>query len=528
MIPFRILPRFLKFMFTPLESPAIHGGDDKNKVVIPYRKGGVKAPSFLTGFTPLETIIKKQLVRRFLIVVVFGLFFGVVICPSEVFSREVDLSKAILSVKKDIEQVTEELNQQRSRIAAARKPLAGEIQTLESELAILRREASALRKLMWQKETGFNVLKQEAQFLQQEVQFVSSLLLEYRREMGIRAGAAENQGLLEELKEIDELFQSEDEASSSLKAIKPLLALVDKRSWRNLGGSVFGGDCLDEKGIVHQGKFVLAGPITYFVAKDNSIAGLVGTRPGSAQASVISNIGVKQIKKLSEGKETVIPVDFTLGEALKLEGFKKSWFEHIKAGGIVMVPILLLGLLCIVLVIWKFLSLKKLRINIGPALGEILRLLYQGKIDEAKRKAESLGKPLAPVLLEGIDHKDAPKEHIEEIMHERILTEIPLLEKHLPTLAVCASAAPLLGLLGTVTGMIHTFNLVTIFGTGEARLLSGGISEALITTEYGLMIAIPTLLAHAYLSRRVRKIINMLEQTAIGFINGLKLRRARV
>ena len=109
-------------------------------------------------------------------------------------------------------------------------------------------------------------------------------------------------------------------------------------------------------------------------------------------------------------------------------------------------------------------------------------------------------------------------------MHERIITEIPILEKHLPTLAVCASAAPLLGLLGTVTGMIHTFNLVTIFGTGDARLLSGGISEALITTEYGLVIAVPALFVHAYLSRRVRGIIDTLEQTAIGFVNGLKLR----
>ena len=85
---------------------------------------------------------------------------------------------------------------------------------------------------------------------------------------------------------------------------------------------------------------------------------------------------------------------------------------------------------------------------------------------------------------------------------------------------------PLLGLLGTVTGMIHTFRLVTVFGTGDARLLSGGISEALVTTEFGLMIAIPVLLVHAYLARRVRTIIGRLENRAIEFVGELKDRTA--
>ena len=83
--------------------------------------------------------------------------------------------------------------------------------------------------------------------------------------------------------------------------------------------------------------------------------------------------------------------------------------------------------------------------------------------------------------------------------------------------------APLLGLLGTVTGMIHTFNLATIFGTGNAKLLSGGISEALITTEYGLYIAIPVLLAHAFFARRVRSIIGALERAVVVFVNELTL-----
>jgi biopolymer transport protein ExbB len=131
------------------------------------------------------------------------------------------------------------------------------------------------------------------------------------------------------------------------------------------------------------------------------------------------------------------------------------------------------------------------------------------------------------VLEAGIEHRDAPKEHVEEIMYERLLAQVPKLEQLLAPLAVCASAAPLLGLLGTVTGMIHTFRLITVFGTGDARMLSSGISEALITTEVGLIIAVPALLVHAFLSRRVRKTVADARQASIMFVNGLKLVQAR-
>jgi biopolymer transport protein ExbB len=79
----------------------------------------------------------------------------------------------------------------------------------------------------------------------------------------------------------------------------------------------------------------------------------------------------------------------------------------------------------------------------------------------------------------------------------------------------------MLGLLGTVTGMINTFKMITVFGSGDPKLLSTGISEALITTEYGLIIAVPTLLVHAVLSRKVRGVIASMERNAVGFINGL-------
>jgi len=94
----------------------------------------------------------------------------------------------------------------------------------------------------------------------------------------------------------------------------------------------------------------------------------------------------------------------------------------------------------------------------------------------------------------------------------------------MPLIALTAATAPLLGLLGTVTGMIQTFQLITLFGTGDAQTLSGGISEALITTQFGLMVAVPALIVHALLSRKSKGVISNMEQTSIGFINGLSVR----
>jgi biopolymer transport protein ExbB len=126
--------------------------------------------------------------------------------------------------------------------------------------------------------------------------------------------------------------------------------------------------------------------------------------------------------------------------------------------------------------------------------------------------------------MEAVAHHNVPRDDLEEILHEAILIEIPRLERYLSLLSVGAVVSPLLGLLGTVTGMIHTFSLIEVFGTGDPRLLSGGISEALVTTMAGLAVAIPLVLVHALLSRRVRAVADALERSAIGFLNGLTLR----
>jgi hypothetical protein len=114
-------------------------------------------------------------------------------------------------------------------------------------------------------------------------------------------------------------------------------------------------------------------------------------------------------------------------------------------------------------------------------------------------------------------------------MYETVLATRLRLQRMLPFIAICAASAPLLGLLGTVTGIINTFKLITVFGSGDVKTLSGGISEALITTEFGLIVAIPSLLLHAFLSRKARSVIDQMEKAAVAFVNRVvKARQERV
>ena len=119
-----------------------------------------------------------------------------------------------------------------------------------------------------------------------------------------------------------------------------------------------------------------------------------------------------------------------------------------------------------------------------------------------------------------------PERHcLEEILFEKILEAQPRLERFLPFIAVTAAASPLLGLLGTVTGMITTFSQIRISGNSDINSLASGISEALVTTKFGLIAAIPALVLHALLSRRVQGLLAGMEKFSTAFVNGMERER---
>jgi len=123
------------------------------------------------------------------------------------------------------------------------------------------------------------------------------------------------------------------------------------------------------------------------------------------------------------------------------------------------------------------------------------------------------------VVKAGLNCWHLAREEMENALQEAILKEIPPMERYLSTLGMLAAIAPLLGLLGTVTGMIDTFHVITQHGTGDPRMMSGGISVALVTTMLGLSVAIPIMLAHTLLSRAVDNMIGQMEEKAVALVN---------
>jgi biopolymer transport protein ExbB len=222
-----------------------------------------------------------------------------------------------------------------------------------------------------------------------------------------------------------------------------------------------------------------------------------------------------------ENGEGTIPLDVTLGKALKIVEGNDTLFEHLAKGGSVGVVIISLGLVCLIIGGFKAYEITNFKTPSRKNVQKVIQSIESGNADEALSQASTLEGAGGDLLVSAVENHKIKSTNLEEILFEKILSAQPTLERFLPFMALTAAAAPLLGLLGTVTGMIKTFTLITIFGTGDAKSLSSGISEALVTTELGLVVAIPSLILHGLLSRMAKQKIGDLEQISVSFINGI-------
>jgi len=204
------------------------------------------------------------------------------------------------------------------------------------------------------------------------------------------------------------------------------------------------------------------------------------------------------------------PLDLSGGLAIRKNGSGNGLLDRIKAGGPVMIPIGLLVLIALGLVLERMLFLVRARRSIRR-LRDVAPALARGERPEAVRaRVEGHSGVLARVLTTVLDHPVGGEAAVDQALRE----QAPALERSLGLLGVLGTVAPFLGLLGTVTGLITTFGTLTAVGSNDPRLLAGGISEALITTQAGLIVAIPILLVHAYLTHRVDDVSDRLEDAA--------------
>jgi biopolymer transport protein ExbB len=230
-------------------------------------------------------------------------------------------------------------------------------------------------------------------------------------------------------------------------------------------------------------------------------------QPASRFASM-----AQDLQAASPGETVPMSVDFTRGQILRAVVQSKTPLERVREdGGPVGYVIIGVGVLGLLLCLWKFFSLS--------STGSKIR--KQVKSEQADKS-----NPLGRVLAVYSDNPDSDLETLELKLDEAILRETAPIETGLSFVKVLYVVAPLLGLLGTVVGMIATFQMITLFGTGDPRMMAGGISTALVTTVLGLVVAIPLTLFHSFLQGRAKALIQVLEEQAAGIIARIAEQRA--
>ncbi|PVZ68892.1 MotA/TolQ/ExbB proton channel family protein [Pelagibaculum spongiae] len=194
-------------------------------------------------------------------------------------------------------------------------------------------------------------------------------------------------------------------------------------------------------------------------------------------------------------------------------------FEIIKAGGLLMLPIVICSVVALTIIVERFFALRDGQVIPDNLVAKVWLNVQNKEMNEEKLADLRHGSPMGRVLAAGISNLNTSREVMKDAIDEAGRHAVIQLERFLNTLGIIASVSPLLGLLGTVIGMIKVFTAITTVGVGNPAVLADGISQALITTAAGMSVAIPALIAHRYYQRRIDELAITMEQEAVKLVD---------
>lgn len=413
------------------------------------------------------------------------------------------LEDALSWSRQELQSAREELERGRDEIVEEKLPLVRDLRNLKETL---QAQQEALRLLERREET----IEFELQGLRSESRESADLAYQvdnqvkgFRQEFESGLGPGERNNFADTLLGLDAAHFAEggdllDRAEVQFGFLEQSLDRLESL----LGGSSFETEGISESGAVEQGRALAFGPIVFFKSHNGVAAGnlLFGSSSLIAEVQSLDADHKTSVANLFDEGESVIRVDPTLGQATLISDDRVTFTEQLKLGGIWMIPIGFFGTIAFLASILKWIRIRGVSI---PSLSEFERLQKKPPAEWDKQYG-GYSKSLLEKLVVALGRPQKVGGAELDVAYQEFRF---ILNRWLPIIALTAAVSPLLGLLGTVTGMIKTFELISLFGTGDARLLSGGISEALITTKFGLVVAIPALVLHAYLQRRTKKIL---------------------
>ncbi len=372
------------------------------------------------------------------------------------------------------------LNDARKRLAAAeaeQERLKAEFQANEDTLT---EQGEALRMRSGQLGEVFGVVKQQAQELQGQLSD-SLITAEYPQRDELLAFA--------ELKRIP-----------SLAELEGLWFLLQQEMTATGEVAPFTASVVQPDGSRAETNVLRIGPFTALTSEGHYLNyenGVLQQLPVQPDSGVIT-----QARDFMAGQGNVVVVDPSRGNLLALLAQTPDLKARIAQGGLVGYIILSLGGIGLLVALWKLMTTIIVELSVRKQLRQ-------------PQQAHS-NNPLGRVMQAGESGRTTDETELR--VDEALLKEAPILERGLTLLKLVAAVAPLLGLLGTVTGMIGTFQSITLFGTGDPKLMAGGISQALMTTVLGLCVAIPLLFCHSLLAARSRRLLQLLQQKGLALL----------
>ncbi len=429
----------------------------------------------------------------------------------------------------------------KQRDMEAREKFNQEYDDLKAKLDVKTQEADRLHA-----EIQNNLRDAEeaaAQAENERVQFLSlgSTLHDKTREIADPIGKSFPARIPERLQKLNEVLKG-----SETKRDAPGEVLADLMNFERDELALTREISLEHRGFLRgtkqpgEGVLLRLGVVTsaYLDAKSNQGGLLLKNPPGTSftlfdwhedlpVATAKSLVTSMQMLEKGSAKTVVIPIDVLLTQnAVKSytheskQGFIASLRRTVKTGGVFMWPLLIIPFIVIGLFLRKWLQLLRNRVNRKRCIQAIAKMekgdMAGVRLITVKHRRNFAMRVLGVIADLG---PTVGRAHAEKAVSELMLHEVPRLERNLSTLSVLAAAAPLLGLLGTVSGLIAMFQIITEHGVNDPKLLAGGIGEALIATETGLLIAIPTLLGHNYLANRVDDVVAEAEYYGMKALN---------
>ncbi|WNO10332.1 MotA/TolQ/ExbB proton channel family protein [Teredinibacter sp. KSP-S5-2] len=424
----------------------------------------------------------------------FLFFFSVFILAD--YSYSDGLSESIVD---DIKKSQHKLEKQQSLITKKMGAMQDEIRLKERQLSALRQKAVEARKLSDEQTLGLDKLRNQVSQWRNQNIYQQHLLIGFAEDVDYP---------------VSDVKSVEDNIMNGIDLLDQYISGAKSRlypSWRATQVVIKNGE-------IRNVESIKIGPVSWYLDEDDHSAGILSEpREGLPEtAYLFSSSEREELQRLYQEKRGLVVFDPSLDRALKVYGQKDSLLQHLSRGGLWAVPILIFAVLATTIALMKATYIVRLPRLLPNFVERVERIV---KKDEETKRAEltlllkSLKGAQSNILKIALQNPVSDKR--DDKLFAFLLDNKYEMERFLGVIAVTASVAPLLGLLGTVSGMIDTFKMMTLFGSGDPAVVSGGISEALVTTELGLVVAIPALLINALLSRKIKNYSASLESNAI-------------